>query len=755
MILKEPHADLEFKAQFAACVTEDELRLDDLLTLLKQQDYGILGTAFLLLSQGQIETAKLEVRRGYQAATDSDEAALFALSCVLDLLPTTHHGLIRFEDLPPEHLLERAHLFNHLNELVPGKFSLRTLAALEVAANRLSKISVTRIGERGANQIGDLLYGSESDQAFALDLLAQAHAANISYYDGCYEDLILAKAKSTNKTLRERIGLAVHEIEQRNPTQVLPNSLTTVLARIRSGEAPAIALSSQDAVFHFKNDDMSKLTLAAAATLSESGDEESAIQLLSAGAKYLGSDLKTSAWAGFLLGDKLQAGRALFAYGLAPDRHPFVARIERFHAVELACRLLYELHVHAARQELQRQSDAYGDAGFDSEAARIREWLAAFEGFESYIKARLNKYDEPVEDPDELRISQRQIAVWHYLRAILGNDRSEIVTGVEWFEKSAIGNSAPWIEGERLLLYVATSSFDIFLKSESARDSTIQELEMKLLRASHLVRSDYPLAISLALRGLSRKALEDPRGIRDLSLAVRMLEPKTPELRHLRELIEEARWDATMQCTGQSKPSQSENDNWNEVLKVVPLLTSVASENNRIKDHFAPYRDLFRRQTSTTRLEMIRALSDRNQRGLALEEVVVDMIESSPSLQVLDVRHRNSYEEIDIIVSCSTDELMLSYWGPVFIIECKNWDDKVGTDPVRAFYTKMTTKKGAVRLGVIISASGFTKGVREITRLFQEALVVTLTLDDLVPVVKGQSTFVNVLRTAIPTALFA
>ena len=74
---------------------------------------------------------------------------------------------------------------------------------------------------------------------------------------------------------------------------------------------------------------------------------------------------------------------------------------------------------------------------------------------------------------------------------------------------------------------------------------------------------------------------------------------------------------------------------------------------------------------------------------------------------------------------------------------------------MRAFYTKLTTKKGAVRLGVIISSSGFTKGVSEVTRLFQDALVVTLALDDLIPVVNGKSTFVNVLRTAIPTALFA
>ena len=755
MILKEPHADLEFKALFAACVTEEELLFDDLLTLLKQQDYGILGTAFLLLSQGKIEKARLEARRGYQAATDSDKSALFALSCVLDLLSATHDDAIRFVDLPPKHLFKRVDLFNHLNDLVPDKFSLQTLAALEVEANRRSIRGVMRIGKRGANQIGDLLYGTESDQAFALDLLAQTHDDNISSYDGCYEDLIVAKAKSTNKALRERISLAIHEIEQRNPTQILPNALTTVLARIRSGEAATIALYSQEAAFHFKNDDMSKLTLAAADALSESGDEESAIQLLSAGAKYLGSDLKTSAWAGFLLGDKLQAGRALFAYGLALDMPPFIARIERYHAVELACRLLYELHVHAARQELESQSDAYADIGFATQASRIREWSAAFEGFESYIKARLDRYNEPVEDPDELRISQNRIAKWHYLRAILGNDRGEISTGVEWFEKSAIGNSAPWVEGERLLLHVTTSSFDIFLEPESPRDLAIRDFEKKLLMASRLVRSEYPVAISLALRGLSRKANGDSGGIRDLSLAVRMLEPKTPELRHLRELIEEARWDATMQSTGASKPSQSENDSWNEVLKVIPLLTSVADENNRIKDHFAPYRDLFRRQASTMRLEMVKSLADRNQRGVALEEVIVEMIESSPGLKVLDVRHRNSYEEIDVIVSCSPDDLMLSYWGPVFIIECKNWDNKVGTEPVRAFYTKMTTKKGAVRLGVVISASGFTKGVREVTRLFQEALVVTLTLDDLIPITNGQSTFVNVLRTAIPTALFA
>src|SRR6185369_5775440 len=116
LILKDRSADREFKTQFAACVTENELRVRDLLLLLRaQQNYEPLGHAFLLTSQGEVEKADLEVRRGYQAAVDLDRASLFALADILKLLPSAKNGLVTFADLPPQLLHRRVSLFHHLN----------------------------------------------------------------------------------------------------------------------------------------------------------------------------------------------------------------------------------------------------------------------------------------------------------------------------------------------------------------------------------------------------------------------------------------------------------------------------------------------------------------------------------------------------------------------------------------------------------------------------------------------------------------
>jgi hypothetical protein len=49
------------------------------------------------------------------------------------------------------------------------------------------------------------------------------------------------------------------------------------------------------------------------------------------------------------------------------------------------------------------------------------------------------------------------------------------------------------------------------------------------------------------------------------------------------------------------------------------------------------------------------------------------MVNSSEGLRLVEVRHRNNYEEIDIIVSITKYNPLLSYWGPLLSIECKNW----------------------------------------------------------------------------------
>ncbi len=445
----------------------------------------------------------------------------------------------------------------------------------------------------------------------------------------------------------------------------------------------------------------------------------------------------------------------MFLYGLnIPHDRPF-GHIERYHAVELACRMMFECHTAAARTELEAQAKAYADAGLGAESSRIRQLSAAFDGFNSYMNSLLHAFGVPAEDPDELRISQHRIARWHFLRAVEGAFLDELAKGIEWFEKSALGNDAPWIEGERLLLRIAGSSWDLMSLPPAEREARGPQIEKDLIRASELLRSPYPLAVSLGVRGLSRCLAKDTACIRDLSMAVGMVVPKTPETRQLREVLENARWHALEQFTKGSHSSQAISDFWHQIQVLLPLLSDVAGEDRRLKMHFAPYRDLLQYRSDEVQIDMVSAISDPNRRGRALEDLLVSMIEAAPGLRVLDVRHRNNYEEIDIIVSSTAVDALLSYWGPLFIVECKNWDKKVGTDPVRAFYTKMTTKKGAVRLGVMISASGFTRGVKELSRVFQDGLVLTLSLNELRPVSRGETTFSDLLRTAIPTALFA
>lgn len=67
----------------------------------------------------------------------------------------------------------------------------------------------------------------------------------------------------------------------------------------------------------------------------------------------------------------------------------------------------------------------------------------------------------------------------------------------------------------------------------------------------------------------------------------------------------------------------------------------------------------------------------------------------------------------------------------------------------------MITKKGAARLGIIISPSGFTKGVKELSRLFQDGLVISIGPNELSRVESREISFITLLEQSIPSALFA
>ena len=57
-------------------------------------------------------------------------------------------------------------------------------------------------------------------------------------------------------------------------------------------------------------------------------------------------------------------------------------------------------------------------------------------------------------------------------------------------------------------------------------------------------------------------------------------------------------------------------------------------------------------------------VSDPSERGRILERAVCAMLSSGHGLRIVDVRHRNDYEEIDIIVAITRYSPMLSHRGP-------------------------------------------------------------------------------------------
>jgi hypothetical protein len=64
--------------------------------------------------------------------------------------------------------------------------------------------------------------------------------------------------------------------------------------------------------------------------------------------------------------------------------------------------------------------------------------------------------------------------------------------------------------------------------------------------------------------------------------------------------------------------------------------------------------------------------------------------------------------EVDLAVW--NDDSPWSSFGPVFVVECKNWDRKVGSAEVAWFDWKM--RLGGVTTGILLSAEGVTGEVR-------------------------------------------
>jgi Restriction endonuclease len=765
MVIQGAERDTTFKKELAQYIDINQLDISGLLERIRQEHhYTALGAGFKSLARNQVRRSALQLWRELELASSSDEAALWFLTYVLDLIPhASSGGKVEFQKLPPAAKGRFVSALDQAAEL-GNKVSAEDLASAEVEYVCCSEgPTAHRIGKFSNSRLGDLLLGgSDEEIAFVLDQLDKLHVRKKTSYDSCYAQLLQARLSAHSTKVRLRIGKVIRRIERDNPSATLPILGRDIFIDIQSGSDPVkrfnIGLQSR-ALFP---KDVCALALGVAEALDESGKREAATQILGLASQHAGSDSKLRAWVGIALGDTVNAARALFDYGLKAERgHPMFDRTERLHAVEAACRLLFRTEAPLARIEYQLQADRYRSGGKNDLAYNIQTWQDALEGFQQYLGPRIQrarKEKAKALQQGEVRMSLRYAAELNFLLGANGNFQSHLKRGTLCFEKASVGIEAPWIEGERLMLKAVRESLPALRARQTGKEwsEKLSSIEEDFVKAGDLLESPYPLAVSLAFRGISKSCESvPPESIRDITLSIEMLHAKTPELLELRKRIESTRW-SIIEALGArtSIGSHAVLHKWLKIASLIPILSSVIDEDLRLRQHFSP---ALRLELSTQQghsLPRLVSVSDPNERGRLLEDFVVAIVNSSRGLRVVDVRHRNNYEEIDIIVSVISYNPLLSYWGPLLLIECKNWNSKVGTEPVRAFYTKMTAKKGAVRLGVIISPFGFTKGVQELSRVLQDALIIAIGPNELEQATAPGGSFVSTLEKLIPETLF-
>src|SRR5690242_9007716 len=98
------------------------------------------------------------------------------------------------------------------------------------------------------------------------------------------------------------------------------------------------------------------------------------------------------------------------------------------------------------------------------------------------------------------------------------------------------------------------------------------------------------------------------------------------------------------------------------------------------------------------------------EKGDALEELICYLFSSIPGLIFADRKVKNVFgtQEIDVAFRNEghPSGLSLSVFPFVIFIECKNWMNKVGSEEVRWFVSKVEDR--GITFGILIAANGIT-----------------------------------------------
>jgi hypothetical protein len=158
------------------------------------------------------------------------------------------------------------------------------------------------------------------------------------------------------------------------------------------------------------------------------------------------------------------------------------------------------------------------------------------------------------------------------------------------------------------------------------------------------------------------------------------------------------------------------------------------------------------------RLNRDRKSSTNKSRGDVLESLVDVLLKTEPELAVLEKNFSTPEEEIDLLL---TNGLSHPFWlaqsSPYILVECKNWRKPVGVKELRVFESKMEDRRGALRIGIFISTSGFAKTFIERLKSIQGrgvGIIYAVSGEDVRQLIATRRTLSDWLRTDGATRAF-
>lgn len=124
-----------------------------------------------------------------------------------------------------------------------------------------------------------------------------------------------------------------------------------------------------------------------------------------------------------------------------------------------------------------------------------------------------------------------------------------------------------------------------------------------------------------------------------------------------------------------------------------------------------------------------------HEKGRRLEALLAFVFSQIRDLKVVERNYRNESEEIDLVLQ--VDNFSPRVWQnpgvPFVLVEAKNRADKATQQMMSALLTKLQTKRGTARIGIMVSLAGFTEDAKlqELRFSTQEICVVMIDRDGL------------------------